>query len=126
MRWRLAAAFQKLLDPGMMDNVARQAERILDAARVDAYEAEGLEQEKRQVEKEIDRLTKVLAQADQAPDAASLFTRQIQQRERRLREIDSILDRPRKAQQKVARLMLPLFRDQQVGIKAWSAGMTSP
>jgi ATPase subunit of ABC transporter with duplicated ATPase domains len=107
----LAAAFQKLLDPGMMDNVARQAERILEAARVDAYEAEGLEQEKRQVEKEIDRLMKVLARTDQAQDAASLFTRQIQRRERRLREIDSILDRPRKAQQKVARLMLPLFRD---------------
>ena len=68
----------------MMDNVARQAERILEAARVDAYEAEGLEQEKRQVEKEIDRLMKVLARTDQAPDAASLFTRQIQRRERRL------------------------------------------
>jgi hypothetical protein len=58
MRWRLAAAFQKLLDPGMMDNVARQAERNVKAVRVDAYEAEGLEQEKRQVEKEIDRLIK--------------------------------------------------------------------
>jgi hypothetical protein len=42
----LAAAFQKLLDPGMMDNVARQAERNVKAVRVDAYEAEGLEQEK--------------------------------------------------------------------------------
>jgi DNA invertase Pin-like site-specific DNA recombinase len=113
----LEATEQKLMDPEMIHNVAKQAERILDRARVDAYEAEGLEQEKRKLEKEIERFTRALATADQAPDAAELYTEQIQERKERLKEINRILDRPKRAQKKVERLLLPFFGDQKVAIK---------
>ena len=41
----LKATEQKLMDPEMIHNVSTQAERILERARLDAHEAEGLEQD---------------------------------------------------------------------------------
>ena len=113
----LEATEQKLMDPEMIHNVAKQAERILDRARLDAYEAEGLEQDKRELEKQIERFTRALATADQAPDAAEVFTAQIQERQERLKEINRILDRPKRAQKRVERLLFPFFGDQKVAIK---------
>jgi len=113
----LKATEQKLMDPEMIHNVSTQAERILERARLDAHEAEGLEQDKRELEKQIERFTRALATADQAPDAAKVFTEQIQERKERLNEINRILDRPKKAQKRVERLLLPFFGDQKVAIK---------
>ena len=113
----LEATEQKLMDPEVIHNVSTQAERILDRARLDAHEAEGLEQDKRELEKQIERLTGALATADQAPDAAKVFTEQIQERKERLNEINRILDRPKKAQKRVERLLLPFFGDQKVAIR---------
>ncbi len=113
----LEATEQKLMDPEMIHNVAKQAERILERARLDAHETEGLEQKKRKLEQEIDRLMRALTAADQTPDAAKLISEEIQERKKRLKEIDRVLDRPRKAQEKVAKLMMPFFGDQKVAIK---------
>ena len=112
----LEATEQKLMDPEIIHNVAKQAERILERARLDAYETEGLQQEKRKLEKEIDRLISALTAADQTPDAARLISEEMQERKKRLKELDRVLDRPRKAQEKVAKLMLPFFGDQKVAI----------
>ena len=113
----LEATEQKLMDPEMIHNVSTQAERILERARLDAYETEGLEQKKRKLEQEIDRLMRALTAADQTPDAAKLISEEIQERKKQLKEIERILDRPKKAQQKVARLMLPFFAEPKVAIK---------
>jgi len=113
----LGATEQKLMDPEMIHNVSTQTERILERARLDAHEAEGLEQDKRELEKQIERFNRALATTDQAPDAAKVFTEQIQERKERLNEINRILDRPKKAQKRVERLLLPFFGDQKVAIK---------
>jgi hypothetical protein len=62
------------------------------------------------------RLMRALTGSDQTPDAAKMISEEIQERKKRLKEIDRVLDRPRKAQEKVAKLMLPFFGDQKVAV----------
>jgi site-specific DNA recombinase len=109
---------EKLLDPHLITKVARQAEAIVEQARLSAYEERDLIRERKEIEKQVENLmVHCAASEERYPGAAEALYGRLHELRSRLKEIEATLERPRKAQEKVARLMLPFFGDRKVAIE---------
>jgi hypothetical protein len=117
---------KKLLDQNLINDVLRKAEEIIEQARLEAYQIEELSRKKVELGEGKERLLEYMTMRDMGADAAKEIAQRLKEQLRQIKEIDSILQKPKLAKEKVARIMLPFFGKKQAVLEFIGAQEKSP
>jgi site-specific DNA recombinase len=117
---------RKLLDQNLIDDVLKNAEDIMEQARLEVHDIEKLTQRKNELEQAKERLLYHMTMNDQDIDVAKEISWRLKDHIRQIKEIDSILQRPQIAKKKIARIMLPFFGKKQVVLEFIGSQEKSP